>query len=138
MSGSDTSASWKRAGWNNSTITSLALNDGKAAIDFYVKAFGAVIVDETLGPNGQLFHASLRLGDTMLMAGEVAPGMGIGPSSISLYVYVPDADAAYKRAVDAGVTELQPVQEWFWGTPLQLTRTHSLPLSRNTRTHSPA
>ena len=116
MSGHDSSDSWRPAGWHNSTVVSLAVNDAKAAIDFWVKAFGAVIVDEMIAPNGKLMHASLRLGDTMLMAAEPTPSMGVGPSHVSMYVYVPDADAAYKRAVDAGVTELEPVKDYFWGT----------------------
>ena len=110
--------SWKRPGWRNSAVTSLALVDGAAAIDFYTAAFGAVVVNSTLGPAGQLYHASLRLGDTMVMASEVAPDMGIGPSSVGMYLYVPDAEAAYKRAVEAGAVGLSPVQDWFWGRSL--------------------
>ena len=116
MSGSEASISWKRAGWPNSCVTSLNIPNGKAAIDFWVKAFGMEIIDQTLGPDGCLFHAVLRLGDTILMASEPQPEMGIGATSVGLYVYVPDADAAFKRAVDAGAKELNPVQEWFWGT----------------------
>jgi len=117
MSDSTKSASWKRAGYNNSAVPSLSLHKTKDAIDFWVKAFDATIVDQSVTAKGQLMHAEVRLGDTMVMVSETHPEMGCGePSSLSLYLYVPDADVAYKRAVEAGVTEVTPVQEWFWGT----------------------
>ena len=118
MSESEPATVWKRAGWNNSTITSLAVPNGKAALDFWVRAFGAVVVDETLGPNGELFHGVLRVGDTILMASEPAPAMGVEASRVSLYYYVPDTDVAFKRALDAGATQLSPVQDQFWGNTL--------------------
>jgi uncharacterized glyoxalase superfamily protein PhnB len=39
----------------------------------------------------------------------------LGGSSISLFVYVPDVDAAFKRAIAAGAIETMPVMDMFWG-----------------------
>ena len=39
----------------------------------------------------------------------------LGSSPISLYVYVADADAAFKQAIDAGATVVMPVADMFWG-----------------------
>jgi len=36
-------------------------------------------------------------------------------SPISLYIYTPDADALFKRAVAAGGTETMPIADMFWG-----------------------
>jgi uncharacterized glyoxalase superfamily protein PhnB len=38
-----------------------------------------------------------------------------GSSPISFYVYVEDADAAFKQAVAAGATVTMPIAEAFWG-----------------------
>jgi len=39
----------------------------------------------------------------------------LGSSPISLYIYVPNADAAFKQAVAAGGTATMPVADMFWG-----------------------
>jgi uncharacterized glyoxalase superfamily protein PhnB len=41
--------------------------------------------------------------------------MGVGQSQSSLWLYVPDTDAAFKRAVDAGAKVVMPVGDQFWG-----------------------
>ena len=46
--------------------------DGAAAfIDFVKKAFGAVEIMRSPGPGGKLMHASVKIGDSMLMLGGV-------------------------------------------------------------------
>ena len=39
----------------------LVVDDAAAAIDFYVKAFGAVEQGRVPGPDGKLIHASLAI-----------------------------------------------------------------------------
>jgi uncharacterized glyoxalase superfamily protein PhnB len=41
--------------------------------------------------------------------------MGGSPSSSSLWLYVTDVDASYKRAVDAGAKSNSPPADMFWG-----------------------
>src|SRR5262249_8251904 len=55
-------------------------------------------------------HAEVRIGDSMLMVG-VGSGRKM-PMGIELYV--PNVDEVYKRAVDAGCKELQPVENAHW------------------------
>jgi uncharacterized glyoxalase superfamily protein PhnB len=101
---------------------SLTVKNGPQAIDFYVKAFGAQELMRFPGPDGKtLMHAELKIGDSIFMLAEEMPGMGCrapsptgGPTS-ALYVYVPDVDAAFKRAVDAGAKSLMAVSDMFWG-----------------------
>jgi PhnB protein len=104
------------------TITpTLTVSDAVKALEFYPRAFGA---EETLrmpGPGGKIMHAELRFGDSVFMLSEEFPEMGnkspetLGGTSCSLYVYVPDVDAAWKRAVDAGAKPSFPPQDMFWG-----------------------
>jgi uncharacterized glyoxalase superfamily protein PhnB len=91
------------------------------AIDFYVKAFGAEEMMRLEGPDGSLWHASVRIGDSAVMLVDEMPGMGsLGPkalkgTTVTIHLNVPDADAAIKRAVKAGAKVLMPAADMFWG-----------------------
>lgn len=91
------------------------------AIDFYKQAFGAVEAMKLLAPNGQLVHAGLRIGDSMLMLAEECPQWGsLGPKSLNgspvvIHLMVPDVDATVAQAVAAGATITMPVADMFWG-----------------------
>jgi uncharacterized glyoxalase superfamily protein PhnB len=104
------------------TVTaSLTVKDGAKAIDFYKKAFGAHERMRIPGPDGRLMHAELQLGDSIVMLAEEMPEMGckapvsVGAVAGSLSVYVPDVDAAFTRAVEAGAKALMPPSDMFWG-----------------------
>jgi PhnB protein len=61
------------------------------------------------------------LGDSTVQLADEYPDFGalspasIGGSPVKLLIYVDDADAAQKRAIEAGATELRPVQDQFYG-----------------------
>ena len=105
------------------TITpSFTFKDSKKAIEFYKKAFGAKVLDLFQDPSSQgTLHAALQIGNSIVMMGDEMPGQScksaetLGSSPISLYVYVPDADAAFQQAVAAGGTAAMPVADMFWG-----------------------
>ena len=107
------------------TITlSFTFKDSQKAIEFYKKAFNAKVLDFLPNPSGRgVMHATIRIGDSIMMMGDEMPGAenGLksaethGSSPISLYVYVPDVDAMFKQAVAAGGTATMPVAEMFWG-----------------------
>jgi uncharacterized glyoxalase superfamily protein PhnB len=101
---------------------SLTLKDCQKAIDFYKKAFNAKVVDLFPNPVGKgVMHAVIQIGDSLLMMGDEAPGMTaksaetIGASPISLFIYVPNVDEAFRQAVAAGAVALMPVADMFWG-----------------------
>jgi len=102
--------------------TAMVLKDARKAIEFYKKAFGAVEDGVMTGPDGKVMHAELTIGDSKIMLGEENPAWPmfksaetLGASPISLHLYVPDADAAYKEAVDAGAKPEMPLEDAFWG-----------------------
>ncbi len=93
------------------------------AIDYYQRAFGAVELHRMPAPDGsgKLMHAMIRIGDSAVMLADESPEWGcLGPntlkgSSVTLHVYVPDVDAAFARAVEAGGTAMMPPADMFWG-----------------------
>ena len=107
------------------TLTpSFTFKDCQKAIEFYKKAFGAEVLDNMPGPGGRgTMHATLKIGNSIFMMGDEMPDSEncgksaetLGNSPISLYVYVPDADAAFQQAVSAGGKEAMPVMDMFWG-----------------------
>jgi PhnB protein len=99
------------------TITAqLSLDDAAQAIEFYRKAFGAEVIDKAPDPSGKkIWHAALRIGDSMLFVNDIFPEMGGSASHTGLWLYVNDVDASYKRAVDAGAKGTTPPADMFWG-----------------------
>jgi uncharacterized glyoxalase superfamily protein PhnB len=91
------------------------------AIEFYKKAFGAVEEGRMPGPDGKLMHAMIRIGDSAIMLADEMPEWGsLGPkalkgSPVTIHLYVEDADAFAKRAVEAGAKVTMPVADQFWG-----------------------
>ena len=107
----------------NTLTPHLIVRDAKKAMDFYQKAFGAESGRINYGPDGKsVMHAEMKIGDSMLMLVDENPQwnslspLSIGASSpVVVHVYVEDADAAFKRAVDAGATVKMPLMDAFWG-----------------------
>src|SRR5262245_50539512 len=100
----------------------VVVNDANAAIEFYKKAFGAEERCRMPGPDGKrIMHVELKIGSSILMMCDEFPEMGnksaktLGGSSITLHLYVPDVDAAFAKAVEAGCTVTMPVMDMFWG-----------------------
>jgi PhnB protein len=100
----------------------LTLKGAAKAIDFYKRAFGAHEEGRMDTPDGKsVVHAEIRIGDSMVMLSDEIPGMGprspeaLGGTTASIFLYVPDVDAAFKRAVDAGAKAIMPPTDMFWG-----------------------
>jgi uncharacterized glyoxalase superfamily protein PhnB len=102
------------------TITpQLSLEGADAAIAFYQQAFGAEVQERAPDPTGTtIWHAALRIGDSVFFVNDVFPDMGGIESRSTLWLYVPDVDASFKRAVDAGAKVSMPLADMFWGDRL--------------------
>jgi PhnB protein len=100
----------------------LVVRNAAAAIDFYKKAFGAVERGRMPGPDGKsIMHAELQIGDSRVFLNDEFPEMGalsplaIKGTSITLHLYVEDADKQFKQATDAGAEVVMPLANQFWG-----------------------
>ncbi len=94
------------------TTPYLCVNDGPAAIDWYVAAFGAVEAFRVVGDDGRLGHAELgvdgarfMLSDEYVEMGVVSP-RSVGGTTVAIHLEVADVDAIYARAVTAGARAL--------------------------------
>jgi PhnB protein len=101
----------------------LIVRDTKRALEFYRKAFGAETRMSMPMPDGRIMHAEIRIGDSMVFLSDEFPEMApackspqsAGAVTGTIFLYVPDADAAVKRAVDAGAQVTMPPADQFWG-----------------------
>jgi len=87
--------------------------DAAALIEFVQRAFGAEEKFRAIGSAGGI-HAEIRIGDSMLMMGGGGPGLSWRGEStpMAFHMYVPDCDATYKRALEAGGTSIgEPVDQ---------------------------
>ena len=96
------------------TITPyLTVDGGTKLIDFLKRAFGATVGDKMETPDGKIGHADLKIGDSHLMLSDAMMDMKATPSS--LYLYVEDADALYRRALEAGAKSVKEPADQFYG-----------------------
>jgi PhnB protein len=104
----------------HSITPSLTCRDAARAIDFYKKAFGAQELMRMPSPDGKISHAELKIGDSIIFVNDEIPGLAVAPSTSSmpssyLFLYVPDVDSVFNRAVAAGSRIDMPTQDMFWG-----------------------
>ena len=101
----------------------LVVSDGAAAIDFYGRAFGArELGDRFTGPDGELIHAEILIGDSVVMITEDAADGPVrsperlgGMVSCVMSLYWENVDAAWERAVGAGAEVMYPLEDQFYG-----------------------
>jgi PhnB protein len=99
------------------TITPSFIVPGAAqVIAFVQQAFGGEVVDRYDGPNGEVYHAEVRIGDSVVMLGEPSPAWPAMPAALSYYVENGEAvDEAYQRALATGATSAQEPANQFYG-----------------------
>jgi uncharacterized glyoxalase superfamily protein PhnB len=97
-----------------STVTPyVAVVEVERLISFVKEVFGAVETERSIGSAGGI-HCELRIGDSMLMFGGGSPVRGREKLN-ALHVYVPDVDAVYQRALEAGAESLYEPQDKSYG-----------------------
>jgi len=106
------------------TVTPYLLqHDAKRALEFYKKAFGAETKVSMPSPDGRIMHAEIKIGNSMVFMADEFPEWSpetkspksAGCVTSTIFLYVPDVDAAFKRAVDAGAKVIMPAEDMFWG-----------------------
>jgi uncharacterized glyoxalase superfamily protein PhnB len=100
----------------------LSIKGAGEAIAFYEKAFGAVEMHRMACPQtGMILHAALKVGDGLVFLSEEFPQCGnlgpraLGGTPVTIHLHLPDVDATFARAVEAGATSLMAPENQFWG-----------------------
>jgi uncharacterized glyoxalase superfamily protein PhnB len=81
----------------------------QGVIDFVTEVLGGSVLMRLDREDGSLMHASLTVGDSVVMLGGAGgdfPGFPVW-----LHVYVPDVDATYRRALARGAESVQEPSE---------------------------
>jgi PhnB protein len=105
----------------HSVTVHLNVKGAAAYIDFLKKAFNAVEMHRSPGPGGKLMHATVQIGDSMVMFADDfseefhMPPFVTGNLPFVINLYVPDADAAWAQALAAGCEVKFPLANQFWG-----------------------
>lgn len=82
-------------------------------IEFAKKAFGAKEGMKMPSPDGKITHAEVKIFDSSIMIADEMEGYKATP--VMIYLYVADADGVLKRALDAGATQVRPLENQFYG-----------------------
>ncbi len=99
----------------------LVIGGAAKAIEFYKQAFGAEELLRMADPSGKVGHAEIKIGDSTIMLADEHPERGhkgpksLGGTPVSIMLYVRDVDAVVAKAIAAGATIRQPVQNQFYG-----------------------
>ena len=101
-------------------IPHLTVRGGKAAAEFYKKAFGAEELQRLEADDGKrLLHCHLRINGADLMMCDEFPehggDLGEGPKGVTIHLAVEDADSWWQRALAAGASVTMPIGDQFWG-----------------------
>ncbi len=104
------------------TITShIVVREAGRAAEWYGRAFGAEIGRRIQVPGGRFMQIELRFGDSQVMIADEFPEMGavspiaLGGTYGALTIATDDADALWRRALDAGAEVVHAIEDAFWG-----------------------
>lgn len=105
----------------------IMVKNGKKALEFYKKAFGAQVVS-VCESEGKIMHAELKIGDSMFMLSDEFPSQEeskdgcnvFSPQTLKgtcaiLHLYVKDVDASFKQAIQSGAKVVRELENAFWG-----------------------
>ncbi len=91
----------------------LIVEDAHRIVDFLESAFDGTVVRKAEGDSGRIAHAEVRIQDSVIMLGSSSPEWPALRSMIHLYL--PDVDAWYRKALDAGATSVRAPADMDYG-----------------------
>ncbi|HZY79725.1 MAG TPA: VOC family protein [Cyclobacteriaceae bacterium] len=97
------------------TVTPHLVVDGADEfLEFVKKAFnGQVVGDVHRTPDNQVMHATVKIGDSMVMVADTMDDMKA--ERAMLYLYLENADNIYKQAIAAKAESIQEPRDEFYG-----------------------
>jgi len=111
----------KKAKITTSLTPMLSVRNGAAAIEFYKKAFGAVLVNRFDTPEGMLVIAEMAIDSARFFVSDESPALGnVSPeknnaTTVRLELTIGDPDRFVNLAVAAGATIIFPLTDQDYG-----------------------
>src|SRR3970282_1154314 len=99
----------------------LVIKGASQALEFYKKAFSAKELEKAPLPDGKLMHASIKIGDSVVMMADEFPGSNMkapdsaNTTTVALHIYSKNVDKLWQQALDAGAKIAMPLDNQFWG-----------------------
>lgn len=91
----------------------IATDRPKELIDFLCSAFQGTVADMMKSDDSVIRHATVKIGDSLIM---ISNGLELyGPAPMVLHLYVENVDATYERALKHGAKSLQAPHDEFYG-----------------------
>ncbi|MCR4318351.1 MAG: VOC family protein [Planctomycetes bacterium] len=91
----------------------LSVNDGKKFLEFTKAVFDASVIELFENDSGGVQHGEVRIGDSVVMFSDANEFNPYTPTC--LYLYIPDVDATYKKALENGATSIRVPADQFYG-----------------------
>ena len=96
------------------TITPYLVVEGAdELIHFIEKGLGGKKMFEMRRDDHKISHATVKVGDSILMISDTMQDMK--PEVGMLYLYVEDADSVFKSAIAAKAEQVKPLEDQFYG-----------------------
>lgn len=96
------------------TVSPYLIVDGaQELIDFLTKGLDGKQIFSMKDDSGKITHATVKIGNSMIMLGDTMRGMG--PQTAMLYLYVEDVDNLYKKALQAKAENVREPKDEFYG-----------------------
>lgn len=98
---------------HQSVMPYLIVNNATAFLSFMQEVFGATERYKEMRDEQTIRHAEAVIGNSTIMFADSIPDWE--PSPAGLFIYVVDADSAYKKALDLGATSIMPIEDKDYG-----------------------
>lgn len=97
----------------NTVTLAFSVKSAAKFIDFLKQAFSAQEIVRYDSPEGEVKHAKIRIGESIVAVGEAREPWQLMPTMINMYV--PDCDALYEQALRAGAKSISPPVDQSYG-----------------------
>lgn len=91
----------------------LVVSDAPRMLAFLEAAFDGTVREHHLGDDGQVAHAEVRIGDSVVMLGQANEEWP--PSRAMIHLYVEDVDAVFRQALEAGAEVVREPEDMHYG-----------------------
>jgi PhnB protein len=91
----------------------LIVNGAEKFIEFMKQVFDAEETHKTMRDKQTVMHAEIMIGGSTIMFADSTDMYGV--RNAGMFIYVDDADAVYKKALDAGATIVSKITDQGYG-----------------------